>query len=197
MPIQTTDLRRQMALRSRAVTRLGGGRDCAEEPLVATAAFSVLHALASSPATAADAMALLHELQVHQVELDLQFEELQSASVDLEASLHRQSQLYDCAPVALYTVDRQTALLELNLAAARLLSQDRHVLLGQALQNFLSADSKAAFCATLERVKAGAGVSTCAVQLTTRDSPTATLLASVSADPTGAGFLVALSCAEA
>jgi hypothetical protein len=37
----------------------------------------VLHALASSPQTAADALTLLHELQVHQVELDLQAQELQ------------------------------------------------------------------------------------------------------------------------
>lgn len=192
MSISTNDLRRLMDLRSRAVSKLSG-RSSSEQPLTASAAFNVLHALASSPSTAADAMALLHELQVHQVELDLQFEELQSSRVHLEASLDRQSKLYDFAPVALFTIDQKTALLELNLAGAILLGQERHLLLGQALQNYLTPDSKSALNAMMARVRAGVGVNACAVQLAMRDAPTQTLLASISADPSGAGFLVALS----
>ena len=64
------------SLRQRAADKLGVSSPAAGKRASQIDAMAVLHQLASSPATAADAMALLHELQVHQVEVDLQQEEL-------------------------------------------------------------------------------------------------------------------------
>ncbi len=119
-------------LRLRALRRLAGENGSHEERLNAAAAFRVLHELASSPSTSASALALLHELQVYQVELDLQEEELRRSRAELEATLIRQVQLYDFAPVGCFTVDPNTVLRELNLTAASMLDAERGQLLGAA-----------------------------------------------------------------
>jgi hypothetical protein len=197
MPTHNTELLRQLELRKRAAAKLGGSNGNVDGPAIATRAFGVLHGMASSPATAADAMALLHELQVHQVELDLQHEELVSARSEIEAALHRQTQLYDDAPVALYTIDRDATLVELNLRGAALLGHQRHLLLGQALTNYLSASSKPALTALLDRVDADDGAHGVALELSAQAAEALTVQACVSADPAGGGFLVALSRAQA
>jgi hypothetical protein len=83
-------------LRHRATSRLSAGAGATRAPVSASNALAVLHDLASSPETAADALALLHELQVHQVELDLQADELRESRAGLETALRRQTDLYDC-----------------------------------------------------------------------------------------------------
>src|SRR6202051_5400537 len=105
----------QADLRLSALQRLTGKNGLHDARLNASAAFRVLPVLASSPSTSVAALALLHELQVYQVELDLQDEELRRSRAELEATLIRQVQLYDFAPVGCFTVDRSTALRELNL----------------------------------------------------------------------------------
>jgi PAS domain-containing protein len=91
-----------------------------------------------------DAMALLHELQVHQVEIDLQQEELRRSQSELEAELIRQAALVERAPVGYMTIDASTVLFEINLAGARLLDASREDLLGKALKAFFTAASVAA-----------------------------------------------------
>lgn len=192
MSIRTNDLRREMELRSRAVSKLSGDSTQAQEQLTAAAALGVLHALASSQSTAGDALAVLHELQVHQVELDLQHEEMQRAGVELEASLVRQTQIYDHAPVALVSVDAGNRLVELNLAAARLLGHERQALVGQSLLNFLATDGWTALNALLERARSGDRTSTHVAELALRGDPPTIVRATVGADPAGSGFLLAL-----
>ena len=97
----------QIELRARAVKRLTGANGSHDSGLKAPPAFLVLHDLASSPATAAAAIALLHELQVHQVEVDMQAEELRRSGAELESTLNRQVQLYDFAPIG-YVMFKRT-----------------------------------------------------------------------------------------
>jgi PAS domain-containing protein len=125
-------------LRTRAHRQLAGHRTTAGGHTVATEALGVLYELASSPATAPNALALLHELQVYQVELDLQDEELRRSRAELESRLARQTHLYDDAPVGCATVDSHTVLLELNRSAARLLGAEPGALRGQPLSRLLS-----------------------------------------------------------
>jgi hypothetical protein len=73
-------------LRRRALAQLRVPAGSHEARLNSSAALGVLHELASSPSTAEAALALLHELQVHQVELDLQDEELRRSRAELEAT---------------------------------------------------------------------------------------------------------------
>lgn len=192
MAIENAELRRQIELRTRAASKLSGADGQLEARLSSTAALRVLHGLASSPTTAADAIALLHELQVHQVELDLQCEELQGANAELEASLDHKTRLYEHAPVAMFSVDAGLALIELNLAGTRLLDKERHALIGKSLSDYLTAASRPVLLATIGRIRAGADGQSCTVELAPEGSAPTTLQASINADPAGAGFLIAL-----
>src|ERR1700684_1962013 len=146
----------QTDLRLRALQRLTGKNGSHDARLNASAAFQVLHDLASAPSTGAAALALLHELQVYQVELDLQDEELRRSRADLEMTLSRQVQLYDFAPVGCFTVDRSTALRDLNLTAASMLGAERDRLLGRSLDSYLAPQSAHALHAMLTGVSDGA-----------------------------------------
>ena len=185
---------RPETLRQRAVARLTGSSDPHETRSNSSAALGVLHGLASSPETAADSLKLLHELQVHQVELDLQEEELRRAMTELEAALYRQVQLYDSAPAGCFTVDRSTALFELNRTGARLLGFDRDAVLGRALDSFLEPDSSRALHAALTRVAEGAEGDGCELRFVARNGVSRNAHASVGPDPSGQRFLIA--CVE-
>ena len=188
MPDKSTKASQQADLRFRAVSRLAGNPEAARS---APVAYGVLHKLASSPSTAVEALALLHELQVHQVELELQAEEMRGSYAELEAILHRQRQLYESAPVGCFTVDIDTTLVELNAPGAQLLGSSCELLLGHRLQGFLLPDSARRLQAQIRRVGEGQQIDACTLQLTTRDGQSRTVHATVEADPAGNNFLVA------
>ncbi|MHB1097245.1 MAG: hypothetical protein ACYC3F_13850 [Gemmatimonadaceae bacterium] len=75
--------------------------------------------------SAIDGARLLHELQVHQIELEMQNEALQQARDDMEALLTGYIELYDDAPVGYFTLDRLGNIRQMNLPGARLLGVDR------------------------------------------------------------------------
>lgn len=192
MPIAVNDAEEILALRQRALSQLAGARPRAPGRPSSAAALAVLHTLASSPATAADALALLHELQVHQVELELQDEELRRSRSELEAELSRQKVLVDHAPVAYLTLDASTCVHELNHAAARLLGAKRDTLQGALLTRFLSPRSAQALITLLASVHDGAPPQACELQLAADPPPAPALLAVASADPAGGRCLLAL-----
>ena len=178
-------------LRLRALQRLTGENGSQDARLNASAAFRVLHDLASSPSTSAAALALLHELLVYQVELDLQDEELRRSRAELEATLIRQVQLYDFAPVGCFTIDRSTALRELNLAAASMLGSERDHLLGRTLDSFLAPQSARALHAMLASVSDGGPPEVDALQLLARRGAPRRVHASAQRDPDGPHILIA------
>lgn len=159
----------------------------------ASAALRVLHELASSSATSMDALALLHELQVHQVELELQAEELLHARAELEAVLARQMQRYDAMPVACLGLDAQAHILELNATAAQLLGSPAQALCGQRLDVFLAPASSLMLHDLLGQAQQNGSRPCCALALLGPNGTLHTLSASVSADPTGSGYLLVLS----
>jgi PAS domain S-box-containing protein len=87
-----------------------------------------------------DAHRVLHNLQVHQIELELQNEELRHAQVELEASRARYFDLYDLAPVGYFTLDENGLILEANLTGATLLGVARGALVKQPLARFVVGD---------------------------------------------------------
>ncbi|MFH1983342.1 MAG: PAS domain-containing protein [Pseudomonadota bacterium] len=85
---------------------------------------------------------MLHELRVHQIELDMQNEELRRAQVDLEATRQRYFDLYDLAPVGYCTISEKGLILEANLTAATLLSVSRSALVKQPLTRFILSEDQ-------------------------------------------------------
>src|SRR5215469_3640328 len=81
---------------------------------------------------------LVHDLRVHQIELELQNEELRQAQLELAESRDRYSDLYEFAPVGYLTLDRQRRIIESNLTAASLLGMERIHLIGEDLSRFVS-----------------------------------------------------------
>ena len=78
-----------------------------------------------------------HELQVHQIELELQNEELRRTQVELAAAQARYFDLYDLAPVGYVTLSEQGLILEANLTAETLLGVARSRLVKQPISRFL------------------------------------------------------------
>ena len=179
-------------LRARALSRLTGSSVPPTGRFDPSAAFQALYELALSPSTAPRALALLHELQVHQVELELQDEELRRSRSELEAAMIRQAQLYDFAPVALFTVGRKSEVIEFNKTGTRMLGVDGDALLGKSLDAFLAADSALALRSMLARLGDDASAQTRPLQLALPDGAHRAVLASARRDPAGPNFLVAL-----
>jgi PAS domain S-box-containing protein len=79
---------------------------------------------------------LLHELQVHQVELEMQNEELRRVQMALSEALERQMDLYDFAPVGYLSLDPSGIVIGANLTAAEILRVDRAALIGRPFAAF-------------------------------------------------------------
>ncbi len=84
-----------------------------------------------------DTRRLVHELQVHQIELEMQNEELKRAKLETELALAKYSDLYDFAPLGLFTLDEHMLIREVNLAGAKLLGMDRRYLLNKLFELFI------------------------------------------------------------
>ncbi|MDP2819390.1 MAG: PAS domain-containing protein [Polaromonas sp.] len=152
-------------LRQTAEVRLQGGNAPRTQGwTTGAAALTLLHSLASNPATAGDALKLLHELQVHQVELDLQHEHMEEDRRDLERSAQRSATLYDFAPVAYFTVDGAGRVIEGNLAGARMLEVERDDLGGRSIASLVAPGSRRALLALLEQARGGSGRHSCKAQ---------------------------------
>jgi PAS domain S-box-containing protein len=85
---------------------------------------------------------ILHELRVHQIELEMQNEELRRAQVELEATRARYFDLYDLAPVGYLTLTEKGLIQEANFTAGTLLGVDRGVLSKQPLSRFILSEDQ-------------------------------------------------------
>ena len=107
------------------------------------------------PAGDEDVRRLLHQLQVHQVELELQNEELAHAHAATHRALLRYTDLYDFAPVGYLTLDAAGHIQQANQALAALLGVERDALLERCFVDFVLAESHIAFTESLYLVLAG------------------------------------------
>ena len=108
---------------------------------------------------------LLHELQVHRIELETQNAELRQARDEVEKSLERYTDLYDFAPVGYFTLDRDGAVRAANLTGAGLLGIERSRLIGRRFGQFVAATDRLAFTAFLGTVFTSPGEEACEIAL--------------------------------
>lgn len=129
---------------------------------------SLLYRLASNPESSADALKLLHELQTHQVELDLQHAQLAENEHELALQLAHFQVLFDHAPAGYLVLGRDGRILRSNRAASKVFGLEVGQIKDHMLTSFLSPESRSAVRAALE--SAETGNTTEAVQVQALDS---------------------------
>jgi PAS domain S-box-containing protein len=107
----------------------------------------------------------LHELEVHQIELEMQNEELREARVEMESALARYTEMFEFAPVGYVTVSLDGVLREMNHAAARLLGRMRSQLLERRFDSFVISEQRLQFVELVQRVLDSEARETCELQL--------------------------------
>ena len=117
------------------------------------------------PDRAADAVRLVHELQVHQIELEMQNEELLRSSREAEAALERYEELYDFAPVGYFTLALDSTIRRCNLAGGRWIGVERASARSLRLGAFVAVADRPAFNAALAKAFGGEGRASCEVEL--------------------------------
>jgi len=113
-----------------------------------------------------DILKLMHELEVHQIELELQNEELSLAKDKAETAVEKYSKLYDFAPSGYFTLSIEGSIVELNLIAAKMFGKERSRLINSQFRSFITESTRPVFNAFLEKVFLNETKETCEITLT-------------------------------
>jgi PAS domain-containing protein len=84
-----------------------------------------------------DVNELIHELQIHHIELEMQNEELRKSQIELQNSNIKYFELYNFAPCSYYTLDPDGMIIDVNFAGASLLGIEKLYLINQAFIQFV------------------------------------------------------------
>jgi PAS domain S-box-containing protein len=112
-----------------------------------------------------DLLKLIHELQVHHIELEMQNEELMQARSEIEVLLDKYAGLYDFAPMGYFTISDDGGIREVNLAGAALLGEDRSRLVNRRFDLFFGHETLAALHTFYKKVFESNTKQTCEVLL--------------------------------
>lgn len=112
-----------------------------------------------------DVKRLVHELQVHQIELEMQNEELRQANEKAETALKKYTLMYDFAPMGYFTLDHNGIIYDLNFTGAELLGDRRFTLINSNFKLFVSEETLPAFNNFLNIVYLGTSKESCEVML--------------------------------
>ncbi len=108
---------------------------------------------------------LLHELRVHQIELETQNEELRRTQREVEAARKEYQDLYETVPVGCFTLDAQGTVLEANPAGIQLLGESSTALIGRRFALFIEEKNRLGFAGFCKAVLKGTGGKTCELSL--------------------------------
>ncbi len=118
-----------------------------------------------------DVNKLLHELQVHQIELEMQNEELQQTYKTAETALKKYTMLFDLSPLGFFSLEDDGTISDLNFTAADMLGERRFSLINTNFKLFVSEESKPVFCAFFEKVYTSNVKGSCEVMLEHNNEP--------------------------
>ena len=121
------------------------------------------------PGLLAETQSLLHELQVHQIELELQNEELRRTQTELQASQSRYFDIYDLAPVGYLILSEKSMILEANLTAVSLLGMARTSLTSYSLPLFILAEDRIIYHQGWRRLIETSSPQTCELRMKRQD----------------------------
>jgi PAS domain S-box-containing protein len=179
---RVSEIRRQ--LRAIAEERLRTGTaPPSTDAAVGPEALSVLHRLALLPESADDALRLLHELQVHQVEMDLQLAQVQTNEHELAEELAVYQGLFQNAPAAYVNVGLEGNIIQANRTSAEIFGIEADDLPGQKLATVIPEEGRAAVVEILNQLRNGALRSVCEIALAAGMNSWRRLLVSASLAP--------------
>lgn len=113
----------------------------------------------------ADALEIVHELQVHQIELEMQNEELRRTQQEAEESRNKYTDLYDFAPIGYFTFDKDGTVMDSNLAGAAILGVEKCGMVNRRFQIYVAHDSLNIFNTFCKRVFETDTRQTCEIKL--------------------------------
>jgi PAS domain S-box-containing protein len=118
----------------------------------------------------AESSMMIHEYEVHQVELELQNEELLLARAEIQDYIEKYTELYDFAPSGYFTLSRDGEIIELNLSGANMLCKERLNLKDSQFGFFVSNETKPIFNLFIEKIFFTNNKETCEVTLSINDT---------------------------
>lgn len=116
-----------------------------------------------------DIQKLVHELQVHQIELEMQNEELHLAHGLAEMALKKYTMLFDLAPLGYFFLDSEVTICDVNFIGAELLGERRFSLLNSNFKLFVSEESLLVFTSFFKKVFSSEAKESCEVTLGYKD----------------------------
>ena len=108
---------------------------------------------------------LIHEYQVHQVELEIQNEELCALQLDLETSKQRYFDFFNLAPVGYIVVDPDFVILDTNLYISKLFGKSKSMLKGKLITNYILSSDQDIFYLFKKQLHENRHQQTCEIQL--------------------------------
>jgi two-component system, cell cycle sensor histidine kinase and response regulator CckA len=129
------------------------------------------HGQAGAESAARHIQRLVQELQIHQIELEIQNEELEQARAETQAALERYTDLYEFAPAGYFNLDRDGMIRQANLTGSRLLGVERSRLVNRPFGQFVAENSRSLFRTFSDKVFASQSLETCEVMLLREGKP--------------------------
>ncbi|MBP6757699.1 MAG: PAS domain S-box protein [Flavobacterium sp.] len=123
-----------------------------------------------------ETLKLIHEIDLHQIELEMQNEELKIAKKQLETAVEKYTDLYDFAPSGYFSLSKNGVILELNFRGANMLGKERSLLINKPFSLFVSEETKSTFNSFLDKAFEEKTRQTCEIKLSVTTEPPTYLL---------------------
>jgi PAS domain S-box-containing protein len=104
------------------------------------------------PKSDEDLLRMVEELKIHQIELEMMYEEVRQSRDDLETSVKLYSELYDFAPIGYFTLNNESKIVNVNLTASKMLKIDRSELLKLSFLQLVTNDYYYGFETFLKKI---------------------------------------------
>jgi PAS domain S-box-containing protein len=119
--------------------------------------------------TKMDVEAVVEELRIHQVELELQLDDIQQSYAALEKAQQRYNKLFDNAPVAYFVIDNDGIVMNANLAASKMLGKERDELKGMLFAEFVVPDFQDVYYFCWRALRSEFQAQSCVIELQASD----------------------------